>query len=457
MRRIFFLLIAIIFAGNVHVLVTGCGTIMAPTGGPRDSLPPKLLNAVPANGTLNFTGKKITLNFDEYVQLGELQQNLLVSPTPKMTPYIDYKLKSVTIKLRDTLEPNTTYVINLGNAIRDLNEGNIFKNFSYVFSTGSFIDSLEYSGQVTLAETGKIDTTLIVMLYKNTTDSAVQKLKPNYIARLDGAGKFSFHYLSGGTYRVYALQDLNGSRTYNDKKALFAFSSKPVVVNSNTRPDTLYAYTEQKTLEKVPVADKKLKYTTRVPQESQDILSNLTVTFNKPLKNFETEKIILADTLNVTDPLANITIDSSRKKITIKKQWKENETYKLILPKTLSDSGGNTLAKSDTIRFKTRKESDYGSLTINFTNLRGIKNPVLILVGNGETSYYPVTSMQWSRKLFIPGEYEVRLLNDENNNGFWDPGNFATKKQPEKEISISKKISVRGGGWENEVDIDAGK
>ncbi len=96
---------------------SGCAQIGAPTGGPRDSIPPKLLNANPPNGTLNFKGNHITLTYDEYVQLQKVQENLLVSPTPKITPNVDYKLRTVTIKIRDTLEPNTTYRFDLGNSI----------------------------------------------------------------------------------------------------------------------------------------------------------------------------------------------------------------------------------------------------------------------------------------------------------------------------------------------------
>ena len=453
MRRILYFLVSLIVVSNLNIFISGCGTIGAPTGGKRDSIPPKLINAIPLNGTRNFTGKKITLYFDEYVQLVEKEQNILVSPTPKTPANIDYKLRTVTIKLRDSLEPNTTYLINMGNSIRDLNEGNILRNFSYVFSTGAYIDSLEYSGQVKLAETGKLDTSLIVMLYKNLADSAVQKQKPNYIARLDGGGNFTFHNLAAGTYKVYALQDLSNSRVYNDKKELFAFLSSPVLVKNKTKSDTLLAYVELKPQEKATAAEKKLKFTTRITTESQDLLSSLEIIFNKPLKNFDIGKVILADTLNHTDVAAVITIDSTRKRITVSKSWKENESYKLILSKAITDTAGNTLVKSDTLRFKTKKEEDYGSLTINFTNIASVVNPVLVIVGGTGISYFPITSTKWSRKLFIPGEYEIRILSDLNKNNTWDPGNFALKRQPEKVFSVPKKISVRGGGWENEFDV----
>src|SRR6266487_781689 len=178
MKKIIFFLLVIITISELQVKLSGCAQIVAPTGGLRDSIPPVLVTANPKQGTINFTGNRITLSFNEYVIIDQLRENLLVSPTPKKDPNIDYKLKTVTIKLRDTLEPNTTYTINLGNAIRDLNENNPIKNFTYVFSTGKVIDSLEFSGNVQLAETGKTDSTLLVLLYKNLEDSAVIKEKP---------------------------------------------------------------------------------------------------------------------------------------------------------------------------------------------------------------------------------------------------------------------------------------
>ncbi|MEO6187641.1 MAG: Ig-like domain-containing protein, partial [Ginsengibacter sp.] len=172
----------------VSVLASGCAQILAPTGGPRDSLPPVLLNATPANRTTKFTENRVSLSFDEYIQIQDLQKNLIVSPTPKLNPDINYKLKVVTIKIRDTLEPNTTYTIDMGNAIQDINENNPYRNYKYVFSTGSYIDSMKVSGNIRLAEKGKIDSTLIALLYNDLDDSAVLKRKPRYIARLDSSG-----------------------------------------------------------------------------------------------------------------------------------------------------------------------------------------------------------------------------------------------------------------------------
>ena len=130
MKRILFFLLLILVIPKILVLLSGCAQIISPTGGKRDSIPPILLVANPPNTTTNFKGNRITLNFDEYIVVDQLRENLLVSPTPKLDPYVDFKLRTVTIKLRDTLQPNTTYTIDLGNAIRDNNEANILRKFS---------------------------------------------------------------------------------------------------------------------------------------------------------------------------------------------------------------------------------------------------------------------------------------------------------------------------------------
>ena len=441
------------------VLTSGCAQIIAPTGGPRDTLPPKLVSASPKINAINFTGNRINLYFDEYVHLEDIQQNLLVSPTPKYNPYIDSKLRNVSIRLRDTLEPNTTYTINLGNSIRDINENNAIKDFRYVFSTGSTIDSLNFSGKVQIAETGKVDSTLIVMLYKNLADSAVIKQKPKYIARLDGTGNFSFQNLAAGKYQVYALKDADGSKTYNSKAELFAFADSSIKVNNATSPITLYAYAEEKEKPKPTGAvEKKLIYTTTASQK-QDVLSDLKIQFNRPLKNLDKQKILLTDTLNKVIKDVVIITDSTNKNLFIKTKWVQEADYRLIISKDFAtDSTGlYSLTKSDTIKFKTKGEADYGIVKLKFLNFDKTKNPVLQFVQNDiVVTSYPLTSEIWNAPMFNPGEYELRILYDDNKNGKWDSGNFVTKKQPEKVFAISQKLSVREN-FEKDVDVELPK
>ena len=458
---LYFLGITSLIYGMV-ISSVGCAQIGAPTGGPKDTIPPRLVKAVPELNSTNFNSNKITLTFDEYVQVQEVQNNLLVSPLPVINPIVDYKLKTVTVKLKDSLLPNTTYTINFGNAIRDNNENNPLKNFTYVFSTGNRIDSLVFRGKVIIAETGKADSTLIAMLYRNLDDSAVRTKRPDYMAKLNGEGNFTFTHLSAGRYKVYGLKDGDGGKTYNAKTEMFAFANAPVMVSSNTLPVTLYASAEEKenhnpvtsALTKASASNKKLVYTTSVAGQNQDILNNLEMIFNKPLKKFDPTKIRLTDTSY--KPISSVTanIDSTRKKITFTVKWLEDMNYRLIInPAAVADSSGNSLAKTDTIRFATKKESDYGNVVLRFSNIDLTRHPVLQFVQGDEVKEsYALTATEWSKKLFRPGEYDIRILYDSNNNGKWDAGNYSKKIQPEKVIALPQKLSIRAN-WDNERDI----
>jgi len=463
--KIYNCIIILLIAGFCYflsVFASGCAQIGMPTGGPRDTIPPVLLNANPPNKTTHFQGNKVVLTFDEYVHLQDLQKNLLVAPTPKIIPNINAKLKTVTIKIRDTLQPNTTYSFQLGNSIQDINENNPIQDFTYVFSTGSYIDSLTFSGNVILAETGKVDSTLLALLYSNLDDSAVYKEKPRYVARLDSAGKFHFRYLASGDYHLFALKDESGQKMYNNPSQLFGFSDSVIHISNNVTPVELFAYAEKEN--KKPAAnsglsnkknpDKILKYTTSISENIQDLLKPLTINFTVPLKNFDSSKIKLTDTLFQPVPSSVILIDTTFKQITVQNNWKEDTKYKLVIDKDFAtDTLGDALKQSDTLSFKTKSATEYGSLKLNFKNLEKIPHPVLQFVQNNEVvDSFKITSPTFTVKLFNPGDYELRILNDENENGKWDPGDYHLKKQPEKVTAIKRKISIRAD-WDNEYDI----
>lgn len=460
MRLTHFLFFLIIISGGYFLVVgtSGCGQVGMPTGGPKDTIPPRLVSASPKLNSTNVGGNKITLTFNEYVDLKDPQSNVLISPYPKKSPSVDYKLKTVTVKLKDSLMPNTTYSINFGNAIVDNNEGNPLKDFTYVFSTGNGIDSLTLSGKVVLAESGKADSTLIAMLYRNADDSAVQKRKPDYIARLRGDGSFTFMNLPQDRFNIYALKDGDGGKTYNSKKELFAFADEPVVVSENTSPVFLFASAIEKegvgAAPKPSAPAKKLNILFPQGLQSQDLLSPFSLSFNNPLKEFEPAKLVLTDTNYKPIPSTEWSIDSSRTKISLSVKWQEEMQYRLVMDTTaVSDSAGNRLAKLDTIRFTTKKQADYGNVVLRFSNLDLSKHPVIQFVQGEEViKSYPVTAVEWSNKYINPGDYEIRILFDDNNNGKWDPGNYNKKLQPEKVITLPQKIGVRAN-WDNERDI----
>lgn len=455
-KHFLFTLILLIIGYAMLVGSSGCGQIGMPTGGPRDSIPPQLNSASPALKSTNVTGNKITLTFNEYIEVKDPQTNVLVSPMPKKNPSVDYKLKTVTIKLKDSLLPNTTYSINFGNAIVDVNEGNVLKDFTYVFSTGNKIDSLTLSGKVIIAETGKADSTLLALLYLNADDSLVQKRKPDYIARLKGDGSFEFVNLPAGNFKIYALKDGDGGYTYNSKKELFAFSDSNITVAEKTEPVTLYASAlekESKTPTTKPSAPAK-KLILTAGSLLQDLLSPFQLSFNNPLKTFDTAKLILTDTNYKPIPATAWLVDSSHTKFSLAVNWQQGMQYRLVVDTSaISDSANNHLAKQDTLRITTKTQEDYGNVVFRFSNLDLTKHPVLQFVQGDEIkNSYPVSAMEWSNKFINPGEYDIRILYDDNNNGKWDPGNYSIKLQPEKVISLSQKLAVKAN-WDNERDI----
>lgn len=447
----------------------GCANIVPPEGGPRDSLPPVLIKALPADSMVKFTGQKIILSFNEYIQLDAAKlSNIIVSPLPEKQPLITGKLENITVKLRDSLQPNTTYSINFGDAIKDVNEGNPYRNYTYVFSTGDSLSIGTITGRVQLAETGAIDSTLIATLYTNTADSAVKKLKPLYYTRLNGKGNFEFHFLPDGVYNLFILPN-DFTRKYDDSTKMFAFTDSVVVVsNGSTAPLTLYAFEAVKREEpsrpattisdnKKPAKDtvKKITYTTSLKQNEQSLLEPLRFTFDKKVTVWDSAKISLCDT-NYNKLIGySIEPDSSGKIFSLKRIWKQEEYYTLLLDRyAFADSNGTPLRKTDTLHFNTKSERDYGSIRLRFKNIDTTRHPVLQLYSGLEmVEAAPLTSYEFFRVLFEPGDYELRILYDTNQNGKWDSGNYLTKQQPEIVEKINQQINIKTN-WENEVNIN---
>lgn len=232
-RAIIFLMrIALFF---VLFMAFGCANRQLPTGGPRDRTPPKLLKATPPNETRNFKGKVIQLDFDEFFKLNNIYQEITLTPTPAKLPEYKTKKKSIVITLKDTLEKNTTYVINFGKAIADVNEGNILQNFTYVFSTGPHIDSLSISGSVTDIQTQQKVKDATVMLFTLKQDSLLfGKKKPTIYTTTDTSGNFSLNNLHPGDYRLYALQEKTPNKIYDNDAELIAFLKKNVHLHRDT-------------------------------------------------------------------------------------------------------------------------------------------------------------------------------------------------------------------------------
>lgn len=448
----------------------GCANIIPPSGGPRDSLPPVLVSVNPPDSSKSFTGKKIVFQFDEYVQVENARENLLVSPLPKIDPVVESRLRTVTVTIKDTLQPNTTYTIDFGNAIKDINEGNPFRNFSYMFTTGNYFDSLQVSGNVIVAETGGVDTTLIVMLHSVLTDSAVIKERPRYITRVRPDGRFTFTNLPADTFAIYALKDEGGQRRYLSKGQLFAFSDTLVNTAASPPPITLYAYVEEKTnqdasadvVETTPQggrggqgAANRLSFTSNLQNEQLDLLGNLELTFNAKIRDFDSTKLRLTNEKFENLDGYHFVRDTGNKKITLVNKWTENTQYHLFFEKDfVTDTANRQLQRGDTLSFRTKQVREYGEIRMRLLNLDLSKNPVLQFVQGTDVKYsYPLNSRAFNAQLFPPGDYDLRILYDDNRNGKWDPGQFfKNRHQPEKVKPIPRKLTVKPN-WTNELDI----
>ncbi|WP_216846674.1 Ig-like domain-containing protein [Mucilaginibacter sp. L196] len=227
-------------------MFSGCANIQRPMGGPKDVTPPRLLKATPPNMSRNFNSKIIQLDFDEYFKLSNQYTEISMSPAQDKSPEYKIKSKSLVIVLKDTLQKNTTYVINFGKAIADVNEGNILKNFTYVFSTGPHIDSLSVSGTVTNTLTQKREKDVTVMLFPIEKDSLYfGKKKPSIYATTDTAGNFSLNNLHDGDYRIYALEEKTPDRIYNKDDELIAFQKQPVHLYADTSGIQLYLFKQE--------------------------------------------------------------------------------------------------------------------------------------------------------------------------------------------------------------------
>ena len=206
----------------VHILsllllffITSCAKQGYPTGGPKDTAPPKAIAAKPANETRHFSARQFFIEFDEYVVLKNADANVLVSPPLAQKPEFSTKGKGVLVKINDTLRPNTTYLFQFKEAIADFTEGNVLPSYEYVFSTGDRMDTLMLAGRIDNARDGKPwKETLSVLAYR-PADSL-----PAFITRSDKEGRFAFHYIPEGRYRLVALEDKNKNLVVDSTEAV---------------------------------------------------------------------------------------------------------------------------------------------------------------------------------------------------------------------------------------------
>ncbi len=225
----------------VSSIFFNCARRGTPTGGPKDSIPPILIKAIPKVETINFDVTKIKIYFDEYIKLEDVKKKLVISPPQKYDPIITplgTASKFISIQILDTLDPNTTYAFNFGNSIVDNNEGNELENFKYVFSTGSYIDSLKVTGEVTDIVIKESAKNIDVMLYEydsSFTDSIIFKEKPRYIANTLDSTLYELSNLREGKYLLIALKDANFNKIYNPEIDKIGFIMDTITIPTDKK------------------------------------------------------------------------------------------------------------------------------------------------------------------------------------------------------------------------------
>ena len=219
-----------------------CASMGTPDGGPYDEMPPKFVGSSPKLHAVNAKNQKLELEFDEFIKLEKAAEKVVVSPPQLDQPEIKVLGKKVVIELIDTLKDSTTYTIDFSDAIVDNNEGNPMGHFTYSFSTGTSIDTMEVSGTVLNAADLEPIKGILVGLHKNLNDSAFTKLPFDRVSRTDSRGHFSIRGVAPGEYRIYALMDGNQNYLFDSKTEAIAFSDSIIIpsVMPATRQDTIW-------------------------------------------------------------------------------------------------------------------------------------------------------------------------------------------------------------------------
>ena len=223
-------------------LLGSCARMGQPDGGWYDETPPRIMGAAPADKGTNVKNRKISIFFDEFIQIENATEKVVVSPPQLETPEIVASGKRIRIELLDSLKPNTTYTIDFSDAITDNNENNPLGNYTYSFSTGDAIDTLEVSGKVLQAKDLEPVKGILVGLYSDLSDTAFTTKPMLRVSRTDGSGRFVIKGVAPGTYRVYALQDADGNYLFNQKSEMLAFSQEKIVPSfkPDVRQDTTW-------------------------------------------------------------------------------------------------------------------------------------------------------------------------------------------------------------------------
>ena len=224
------------------MMIAGCARMGQPDGGWYDDKPPQIIATTPYDNGTGVKDKKVVIYFDEYIKVEDATNNVVVSPPQLEMPEIKGAGKKIVVELKDSLKDNTTYTIDFSDAITDNNEGNPLGNYTFTFSTGAAVDTMEVSG--TILDSSNLEPVkgIMVGLYADLEDSAFYTKPLLRVARTDSRGRFIIRGVAKGKYRAYALQDMDGDYKYSQKGEMIAFSDRIIepTCGPDTRQDTIW-------------------------------------------------------------------------------------------------------------------------------------------------------------------------------------------------------------------------
>ena len=285
----------VLILGWLLLLMSCANRGSGPQGGPKDTIPPTLLRETPLNGTCNFTGKTIVLQFDEYIQLNDVANNVLISPPQRTSPQVKAFGKRVTVSFEEDLQDSTTYTIDFGVAICDNNEKTPLGNYSFSFATGDHIDSLAMFGRVINAADLNPVQGVIVGVQSNLHDSAFATLPFTRIAKTDTAGLFGVLNMRGGDYRIYALRDVSRDYLYQPSEAL-AFTDEVFTPSLACDSDSVWYHVPDTIVLKLFTENKQRHYFIRALRDKEQ--HYFTLLFSAPQDSLPTIVALRPDSIS---------------------------------------------------------------------------------------------------------------------------------------------------------------
>lgn len=496
-------------------LLFSCASVQKPSGGEKDILPPVLIDSRPLQGETMVSPEVISLLFDEYFTLKNIQSELLVSPPLEVQPTISQKGKRLFIELHNKLKENTTYTFNFGKSIADFHEGNVLKDFSLVFSTGSIIDSLNIAGTVVPCPSNEIPENTIVALYEKDSlhsDSTIYLQKPDYFGLVDQQGHFNISHLKEGTFELIALEDVNGNYLYDGASEQIAFSNT-LINSADSTESVLWLFKEE---EELKLIDKKGEIPTSLTFNK--LIDTAEINISEPhfvySKLSESKldiwpKISAEDSLITTVNIGSIcdTLNFSRSQNTsLKVPTLSVENDYLTEGKSLVIYCTEPIVSIDTSKISLYADSALISYAYSLSDFElaidipylGNQKFTLTFEENAISSFYnlqndstvlsfytkaqnELAGLQINLEVFdaqhyyielledeqvlqrktkgepfsfsklLPSKYTLRLVVDGNGDGRWNSGSYLDKKAAEKVYYYPEDLKLRAN-WDLEID-----